>query len=763
MKYHINILRLCAVLFFCCFLLSPHQFIFQIKQIHAASSIRLGEIAWAGSSRSTADEWIEIWNMGDQEQSLSGWSLSGAADGDKKIFFPLDASIPAHGIYLISNYSAHDSKSVLTATPNVVTTTLALSNSTLHLVLQDETNTIIDDTGTNTVPVAGSSLPIKISMVRNVPDESWKNATSAINLVLDVSDLGTPGLCDQCTEQMSETTIKNVPEESTQLLDATTSTILNPIPQKEIIISSNQEIQITTSTTNVDVLPETTSVTPTQQQVSPIQTTQLAPIEPEIIKPNYGMLRINEFMPAPKNENEWIEIINLDKSSSISLNGCALHDSTGKIFTFNETHQLNQTTSTYLFIEISNAKLNNEGDTVSLYDPQGKLIDTTSYTIATKGESYIRYPDREGNWERTREPTPGSMNQREHPEGEIPPVIEKITPTATTTTQTITITRDTTAPITTNSVKPIIFTNENPSKTQSRIEKKEVIENIPISPARKIPKTLEKTSSSSNTPTQKINKQKTTGTKKNDPIYLLTDDMFTQAIEGGIHIKLFGTVATPPGLLKAHAFILINPEGRGIRVNVPKKLRLPEQKTFLSITGKLEFDDRNIPRITMGTNDKITIKKNTKQDAVIPKPTDLLTMINEQAWSFIQTTGTVVKASEKKIRLDVDGIEADVYINQPLSYRGSRLDIGDKIQVNGILDLSAEDPRIFPTKNEDIILIHQAPDKPSELLTNAQTKTQYPNWMPIGAAASMVVVTEGAKRLKRHRDLKKLEAKLTSL
>ena len=760
MKYHTHALRLFGVFSLCCFLFSPYQFLFRFAQTQAASPIRLGEIAWAGSSRSTADEWIEIWNLGDQEQSLSGWSLSGAADGDKKIFFPLDAIIPAHGTYLISNYAAYDSKSALTTAPNVVTTTLALSNSTLHLALQDETNTLIDDTGTNTTPAAGSSLPVKTSMVRNFPDGNWKNATATINLVSEITDLGTPGFCDQCTEQQSETEIEtqNPTEQINETPSSTNPIVINDTVPPQNATSSSTEIQSSTSTVNTETITETTSTIQTQTQ-NPPTSNQPTPDEIQIPKPTYGMLRINEFMPAPENGKEWVEIISLDKATPISLTGCTLHDSNGIILAFTNEHQLNQTTSTHLFIELSSAKLNNDGDALSLYSPDGQLIDTTTYTATTKGESYIRYPDGEGNWEQTREPTPGTINQRELPEIEAAPLIETATPVVLAAIQTTPVIQTTTTPTTPSSTKSISLIKKDSPKNQTTTTIKKSSEKALAPIAKPAKETLEKTK----TATTKATKTKTTATKKADPIYLLTEDMLTQAIEGGIHVKLFGTVANPPGLLKSHAFILINPEGRGLRVNIPKKFRLPEQGTFLSITGKLEFDDRNIPRITVAASDKITIEKKKEEKTIQPKPTDLLTITNEQAWSFIQTTGTILRASDKKLRVDIDGIEADIFINQPLTYRGSRLDTGDRIQINGLLDLSAEDPRLFPTKNEDIVLLEHAPKKPSELLTGAASKTQYPNWMPIGAAAGMVVVTESAKRLKRHRDLKKLEAKLASL
>jgi hypothetical protein len=238
--------------------------------------------------------------------------------------------------------------------------------------------------------------------------------------------------------------------------------------------------------------------------------------------------------------------------------------------------------------------------------------------------------------------------------------------------------------------------------------------------------------------------------------------MLEHALEGGIQVRLIGVVATPPGLLNAHAFILLNPQGRGIRINLPKKFRLPNTGAAISLTGKLEFDDKNIPKITVGAKDSLT--PYTKKISVpVKKSLDLLTFTSEDAWSYIQTTGTVRSATNKQISIDADGVEAVIVLRSPLTYRGSRLDEGDVITISGILDITGDTPRIIPTKNEDIVLIEHAPKKFSAISSTTTPLPTYPTWMPVGAAAGMVVVTESAKRLKRRLDLKRLESKLATL
>lgn len=779
MKHSKSFRRLLGVFSICSVSLFPIHGVFAFSAEQGATKIILGEIAWAGSSRSTADEWIEIWNLSDQPVSLTNWSLIGAADNDKKIFFPTEASIPAHGTYLISNYANNDSKSVLGITPDVVTTTIALSNSTLHLALQDASGNIIDDSGTSTAPAAGSSLPIKISMVRNPNTGQWQNATTSINLISEVADLATPGFCDGCAEESAPSTAAVTTTIETAVATSSTATTTSEI-ETSPSIESTPVVNTESATTSTSVI-NTEITTAVSNNVSASTTEQIPIIAQAEVhtsenlpppKPPYGMLRLNEFIPAPTEGKEWIEITSLDDTTSIPLVGCTLHDATGKIFTFTDEHQLHPTSSAYLLIELSSAKLNNDGDTLSLYDPAGQLIDTYSYPSATKGESYIRYPDKQGSWEITREPTPGITNQREQPEPEPEQQTTTAQPTKNSVTEKnsaiettpVTVTATPTSPTkiaaTSSSTKTTVIASVAASIKTTKMA------DLKTSPVKPITTITKKPTIKSETKTTTTAKPKTpttkTSTKKYSPIYDLTNDMLEHALEGGIQVRLIGTVATPPGLLNAHAFILLNPQGRGIRVNLQKKFRLPNTGAAISLTGKLEFDDKNIPKITVGAKDTVT--PYTKKISVPTKKSlDLLTFTAEDAWSYIQTTGTVRSATNKQISIDADGIEAVILLRSPLTYRGSRLDEGDVINISGILDITGDIPRIIPTKNEDIVLIEHAPKKFSPMSGTTTPLPTYPTWMPVGAAAGMVVVTESAKRLKRRRDLKRLETKLATL
>lgn len=95
-------------------------------------SVVINEIAWMGTSASSDDEWIELYNSGSQPVSLKGWHLA-ASDGSPNI--ALDGNIGQGSYYVIKRTDA-------TTIPDVQAGLIApfgrgLSNSGEDLALLD--------------------------------------------------------------------------------------------------------------------------------------------------------------------------------------------------------------------------------------------------------------------------------------------------------------------------------------------------------------------------------------------------------------------------------------------------------------------------------------------------------------------------------------------------------------------------------------------------------------------------------------------------
>lgn len=176
------------------FALCLQIFAFQTGPVFAAESgsVIINEIAWAGSSDNSNDEWIEMYNPTNQSVDLSGWYIEDDASTKYQI---TSGSIEAHGYFLIEDSEA----AVSNVTADAVIG-LSLANAGDSLVLKDNLGNIIDTVnGGGGAWYAGNATD-KSSMERIDPAvilDSAANFASAISgngskASLGTSILGTP-------------------------------------------------------------------------------------------------------------------------------------------------------------------------------------------------------------------------------------------------------------------------------------------------------------------------------------------------------------------------------------------------------------------------------------------------------------------------------------------------------------------------------------------------------------------------------------------
>ncbi|MEI7512624.1 MAG: lamin tail domain-containing protein [Candidatus Uhrbacteria bacterium] len=334
-------------------------------------TLLIGEVNWAGSSHSTVDEWIELWNRGNEPTDLNGYRLVGAGGG-KDIVFDANAVIPPLSAFLISNYTASDTKSGLATDPQIVTSTISLPNDKLLIQLFDPSGTIIDQAGDGGTPPAGFSSSTKASMIR-LQDGTWQTAIERLHIDDGVADLGTPGFCDGCNWV-------DIPEVTTT------------------------EIIVTVAATTTVELP----VEP------PPIIAEVAPVEPVIttIVIQLPDFRLSKIFPAPISGKEWVEISIPPDATIDALNGWSLYDASGKILTIRS--------ATSNRIEISSSRLNNSGDSVELHRPDGSVAERMTY----------RSTPRDAFWEKNIDATAWVLND---PNAEpATPIIEPEPETITT-------------------------------------------------------------------------------------------------------------------------------------------------------------------------------------------------------------------------------------------------------------------------------------------------------------------------------------------
>lgn len=332
----------------------------------------VSEVAWAGSSASLADEWLEI--CAAPGTDLSGWSIEGVASAP--IAFPNGASIPASGAFVVANYAADDARSTLAGAPDLVTTAVSLSNSALAIVLRGADGAVIDAAGDGGAPPAGASGGAKASMERSDTDAPWATASTSSGFDEGAPELGTPGTCG------------TPPAEE--------------VPQEEIPATEPSA----TST------PETVPEPPAEASPAPVE-----PLSP---------VRIAEIYPSPNSgEREWVELVNPSNVGEF-LDGWTIEDAAGT------RTRLDGLLLPWGRVVIQSPKgsLNNDGDAVVLRDRLGRELDRVAYGKIAKGSALMRVELQEA-FVVTRTPTPGAPNlftdDAEEAASEAPPVPAPIT------------------------------------------------------------------------------------------------------------------------------------------------------------------------------------------------------------------------------------------------------------------------------------------------------------------------------------------------
>lgn len=327
-------------------------------------SVIINEIAWAGTTSGLVDdEWIELYNPGNTSIDISGWRIR-AADGTPNI--PLNGTIPALGYFLLER---DDDNTVRDVAADQIYTDNALSNFGERLTLEDSSGREIDTANRNGGGWPAGSASTFGTMERITgtadSDSAWHTNIGVKRNGLNANGgniLGTP---------------KN-------------SNSIGPTP------------------------------TPSPIRTATPTATPIYVIDPRAI--------INEILARPGFDwnqdgivdvyDEYIEIKNLSPID-IRLSGWKLDKVGGGIFSLPNV-TLKPGEHIVFYSKQTNLLLSDGGETIRLYNPQGKIYDAYTYFFAREADrSFCRLPDGNvfGNWFEDCIPTPNLTNTRE---GRVP-------------------------------------------------------------------------------------------------------------------------------------------------------------------------------------------------------------------------------------------------------------------------------------------------------------------------------------------------------
>lgn len=162
----------------------------------------MSEIAWMGTKKSYADEWVELYNPNEISVSLEGWVLRSETDGTPSI--QLSGSVAARGFYILERTN-DDPLANITADWKGSFGSGGLKDTGEKLVLMDDKGVVQDRTDLNTDGKWYAGDPVtKASMERidpGAPGDSPQNwrTSSYLSTILDQARnriIGTPGFME---------------------------------------------------------------------------------------------------------------------------------------------------------------------------------------------------------------------------------------------------------------------------------------------------------------------------------------------------------------------------------------------------------------------------------------------------------------------------------------------------------------------------------------------------------------------------------------
>ncbi len=161
--------------------------IFLSRPVMAASNmdVVINELAWAGSTDNSLDEWLELYNNTASAIDVTNWTIE---DDTSAQIYTLTGTIPARGYFLL------ESRELATSIPADQVRTLSLSNAGDSLVLKDAGSAIIDTVNSTSGAWFAGSATTRATMERlstSISGDLAGNWQSSTGVTTATSSLGT--------------------------------------------------------------------------------------------------------------------------------------------------------------------------------------------------------------------------------------------------------------------------------------------------------------------------------------------------------------------------------------------------------------------------------------------------------------------------------------------------------------------------------------------------------------------------------------------
>jgi len=275
-----------------------------------SGKIVINEIAWAGTSASAADEWIELYNTENYPIDISSWQLV-SSDNSPDIIFPEGTTIQANAYFLIER-SDDDTVSDKMADLTTSFGQGGLNNTGEMIRLFDSEGTVVDVVGGAGETWYSGDSSSKNSMERIDPIKAGNNLSNWKNFT------GTP-----VSKDAKGNLINGTPR-------AKNSTVI------QVVVPTGSGGSGGGSSGGSSIPTPTPQATPTPTTPSPSPTPTPSPTpeqdgDNDGDTANFGDVVINEIAwmgTATSSFDEWIELYNTTEQP-INLNGWMLKSLTG--------------------------------------------------------------------------------------------------------------------------------------------------------------------------------------------------------------------------------------------------------------------------------------------------------------------------------------------------------------------------------------------------------------------------------------------------
>ncbi|MFA6551441.1 MAG: lamin tail domain-containing protein, partial [Patescibacteria group bacterium] len=442
---------------------------------------------------------------------------------------------------------------------------------------------------------------------------------------------------------------------------------------------------------------------------------------------------INEILPHPlgdEDAGEFIELFNKGEQE-INLAGWVLSDSSTRKYEVRskKSEDLKIKPSGYFVVYRKDSKiaLNNSGDEVKLYQPNGDApIQTVKYEKVIEGQSYnvkiatttpfvwewseVITPSAQNIIKISHEPTVDFDWSGELTVGQI--ISFNSSDTEDADGDDLKFLWDFGAGATSTAPNPIYiylasgnFQVSLSVSDDEHIVKKEKVIKIKEAPNSKTATSTGKTKTAVKS-TKTASVAKSVSAKSNSSVGAKTGAAFVQTtlenireLTSGSYVKVEGTVAVTPGIFSSQYFYIVG--SPGVQVYSNKKL-FPELEVGnkVLVIGQLSESYGELRLKTKAAGD---IKKIATSTPLAPLAISADEIGEDTEAQLVRVSGTIVDKQGSSLWLDDGNNEAEIYIKQGTKINKTNINAGDNLTITGIVSQNNEKYRILPRSAADIV------------------------------------------------------------